>query len=66
MSKVKVLYVRNLTQDTSEEKLKVGIKSDIKLLFNLLIFKNTFSGTFRGIWKGGESEKDQRLRLHSF
>lgn len=66
MSKVKVLYVRNLTQDTSEEKLKVGIESDIKLLFNLLIFKNTFSGTFRGIWKGGESEKDQRLRLHSF
>lgn len=24
MSKVKVLYVRNLTQDTSEEKLKVS------------------------------------------
>lgn len=25
MSKVKVLYVRNLTQDTSEEKLKVSV-----------------------------------------
>ena len=26
MSKVKVLYVRNLTQDTSEEKLKVRLR----------------------------------------
>ena len=40
MSKVKVLYVRNLTQDVSEEKLKVII---LKLLSTILnIFYNRF------------------------
>lgn len=34
MSKVKVLYVRNLTQEISEEKLKVLMRAFLKELMN--------------------------------
>jgi len=44
MSKVKVLYVRNLTQDVSEEKLKVIIrlKNTISYLFSRVFLLDSF------------------------
>lgn len=40
MSKVKVLYVRNLTQDTSEDKLKVSPYDFIVII--MIIFIKSF------------------------
>jgi hypothetical protein len=49
MSKVKVLYVRNLTHDISEEKLKVcGPAADLK---SPIFFFNVFFCDFRSILK---------------
>lgn len=45
MSKVKVLYVRNLTQEISEEKLKVSKMKKIKNSLEKSFFNST--GTLR-------------------
>lgn len=47
MSKVKVLYVRNLTQEISEEKLKVSVKIADLLAPKLTPFKLHFRKALR-------------------
>lgn len=64
MSKVKVLYVRNLTQDTTEEKLKVSWKQ-WKTSGNSVINHIALLGSIRTTWQDRTSEENQRLRFYS-
>jgi len=55
MSKVKVLYVRNLTQDVTEEKLKVIAQVELTANANntYVHIYTILTGTIRAIWQSG-------------
>lgn len=60
MSKVKVLYVRNLTQDVTEDKLKVG---QLQLLQFELLQKNLSQEQFE---QYGKVERVKKIKDYAF